>query len=118
MRERAILIICTAIALLACALSTVFVGPLRFGFFVLVFGIVILLTLLCIRINRVIGFLLALVQLPLLAGFAYQYFHWGVGIASLAPTLAFLASFLLLFWLIFVGELLFVIALLLDASMH
>jgi hypothetical protein len=117
LRERAILIVCTSVALLACALSTVFVGPLRFGFFVLVFGIDIIFTLICIRINRVIGFLLALVQLPLLAGFAYQYYHWGVGIASITPVLAFLAGFLWFFWLLFASEMLLLIVFLLDELM-
>lgn len=117
LREWAIWIICAAVALLACALSTVFVGPLRFGFFALIFGLDIIFTFLGIAVRRVIGSLLALVQLPLLVGFGYQYFHWGAGIASLAPALAFLAGFLWLFWLLFVGELLFLIVLLLDASM-
>jgi Caspase domain len=118
LRDRAILIICAAVALLACALSTVFVGPLRFGFFALIFGLGIIFTFIGIAVHRVIGSLLALVQLSLLVGFAYQYFHWGVGITSIAPVLAFLAGFLWLFWLLFVGELLLLIVFLLDASMH
>jgi Caspase domain len=118
LREWAIWIICAAVALFACAFSTVFVGPLRFGFFALIFGLDIIFTLIVIGVNRVIGLLLALVQLPLLAGFAYQYFHWGVGIAPLAPALTFLAGFLWLFWLLFVGELLFLIMLLLEIAMH
>jgi hypothetical protein len=118
LREWAIWIICAAVALFACAFSTVFVGPLRFGFFALIFGLDIIFTLIVIGVNRVIGLLLALVQLPLLAGFAYQYFHWGVGIAPLAPALTFLAGFLWLFWLLFVGELLLLVVFLLDASMR
>jgi hypothetical protein len=118
LREWAKPIICAAVALLACAISTVFVGPLRFGFFVLIFGLEIIFTLTVISVKRVIGLLLALVQFPLLAGFAYQYFHWGVGIIPLAPTLTFLAGFLWLFWLLFVGELLFLIVLLLEIAMH
>ena len=111
-------IICAAVALFACAFSTVFVGPLRFGFFALIFGLDIIFTVIGIAVHRVIGSLLALVQLLLLVGFAYQYFHWGVGIASLAPVLAFLAGFLWLFWLLFVGELLLLVVFLLDASMR
>ncbi len=118
LREWTVPIICAAVALLACAFSTVFVGPLRFGFFALIFGLDIIFTFVGIAVLRVIGLLLALVQLSLLVGFAYQYFHWGIGIALLAPVLTFLAGFLWLFWLLFVGELLFVIALLLDATMR
>jgi len=116
-KGRAIPLICAAFALLACSLSTVFVEPLRIGFFALVFGMDIIFTLTCIRVNRVIGLLLALVQLPLLAGFAYQYFHWGVGIASITPVLAFMAGFLWLFWLLFACEMLLMILILLDELM-
>jgi hypothetical protein len=116
LREWAIPIIC-AVALLACAFIIVFIEPLRFGFFALIFGLDIIFIFWGIAVNRVIGSLLALVQLPLLIEFGYQHFHWGVGIASLAPALAFLAGFLWLFWLIFVGELLFWIVILLNDFM-
>jgi hypothetical protein len=62
--------------------------------------------------------LLALVQLPLLAGFTYQYFHWGVGVTPVAGVLAFLAGFLWLFWLLFGGEMVLLIVFSLEASMH
>ncbi len=114
LREWAKWIICATIALLVCVFSIVFVEPLRIGFFALIFGLDIIFTFLGIAIFRIIGSLLALVQLPLLVGFCYQYFHWGAGISSLAPALAFLAGFLWLFWLIFVGELLILIVILLN----
>lgn len=117
LREWSKPLICAAVAVLACGLSTVFVGPLRLGFFALIFGLDIIFTLIGIGVQRVIGSLLALVQLLLLVGFAYQYFHWGAGIASITPVLAFMAGFLWLFWLIFVGELLFLIVILLNELM-
>ena len=113
-RRLSIPLICAAVLVLACGLSTVFVEPLRLGFFTLIFGLDIILAITGIGIHRVMGTLLALVQLPLLAGFAYQYFHWGVGIA----VLAFLAGFLWLFWVLFVGEVLLLIVFSLNASMR
>jgi hypothetical protein len=118
LREWAILLICAVVVLLACGLGIVFVEPLRFGFFALIFVLGIIFTFIAIAVHRVIGALLALIQLPLLVGFAYQYFHWGAGIASIAPVLAFLAGFLWLFWLLFAGEVLLLIVFLLDASMR
>jgi hypothetical protein len=117
-RRLALPLACAAITLLVCGLSTIFVEPLRLGFFALIFGMDIILTITSIGVHRVIGTLLVLVQLPLLAGFAYQYFHWGTGIAPVAAILAFLAGFVWLFWVLFVGEMVLLIVFLLDASMH
>ena len=113
-RSFAIPLIVAVAALLACGLSTIFVEPLRLGFFALIFGLDIILAITGIGLHRAIGTVLALVQLPLLAGFAYQYFQWGAGIA----VLAFLASFLWLFWVLFVGEVLLLIVFSLNASMR
>jgi caspase domain-containing protein len=117
-RGFAIPLIVAAAALLACGLSTIFVEPLRLGFFALIFGLAIILAITGIGVHRVIGTVLAFLQLPLLAGFAYQYFHWGVGIAPVASVLVFLAGFLWLFWLLFGGEILLLIVFSLEASMH
>jgi hypothetical protein len=117
-RGFAIPLIVAAAALLACGLSTIFVEPLRLGFFALIFGLAIILAITGIGVHRVIGTVLAFLQLPLLAGFAYQYFHWGVGIAPVASVLVFLAGFLWLFWLLFAGEILLLIVFSLEASMH
>jgi len=113
-RSFAIPLIVAAAALLACGLSTIFVEPLRLGFLALIFGLDIILAITGIGLHRAIGTVLALVQLPLLAGFAYQYFQWGAGIT----VLAFLAGFLWLFWVLFVGEVLLLIVFSLNASMR
>lgn len=117
-RRLAIPLIVAAVALLGCGLSTLFVEPLRLGFFALIFGLDIILAITGIGVHRVIGSVLALVQLPLLAGFTYQYFHWGMGVAPVAGVLAFLAGFLWLFWLLFGGEIALLIVFSLEASMH
>ncbi|MHB8598588.1 MAG: caspase family protein [Ktedonobacteraceae bacterium] len=117
-RRLALPLIIAAAALLVCGLSTIFVEPLRLGFFALIFGLDIILAITAIGIHRVFGTMLALVQLPLLAGFAYQYFHWGVGIVPVASVLAFLAGFLWLFWLLLGGETLLLLVFSLEASMH
>jgi hypothetical protein len=117
-RKLALPLAVAAAALLACGLSTIFVEPLRLGFFALIFGLDIILAITGIGIHRLIGTLLAVVQLPLLAGFAYLYFHWGTGIVPVASVLAFLAGFIWLFWLLFAGEIVLLTVFVLDASMH
>lgn len=117
-RSLAIPLIVAAATLLACGLSTIFIEPLRLGFFALIFGLDIIFAITGIGFHRVIGTALALVQVPLLAGFAYQYFHWGVGVVPVASALAFLAGFLWLFWLLLAGEILLLIVFSLEGSMH
>ena len=106
------------VALLACGLTTIFVEPMRLGFFALIVGLDIILAIIVIGIHRIIGIVLALIQVPLLAGFIYQYFHWGAGITSVAAVLSFLAGFIWLFWLLFVGEALLLTVFFLEASMR
>lgn len=117
-RRWAIPIISAAVALFACGLSTVFVEPLRLGFLAIVFGLGIILAFTSIGVHRVIGAILAPLQLVLLAGFAYQNFHWGAGIAPVAVILAFLAGFAWLLWLLLGIEIILVIGFMLLSMMR
>jgi caspase domain-containing protein len=104
LRGLAIPIICAVVGLLLCALSTVFVEPIRLGFLAVVFGLSIVLAISSFGVHRLLGTILVPVQLALLAGFAYQYFHWGAGIAPVSAVLVFLAGFVWLFWLLLCTE--------------
>lgn len=118
LRGLAIPIIGVVLGLFACGLTTIFVEPLRLGFLVIVFGLGIILAITSFGVHRVVGAILAPVQLVLLAGFAYQYFHWGAGITSVAALLAFLAGFVWLFWLLLVVEILLIVIFVLLAQMR
>jgi hypothetical protein len=118
LRGLAIPIVCAVVGLLLCGLTTTFIEPLRLGFLAIVFGLGIILAITSFGVHRLIGAILAPVQLALLAGFAYQYFHWGVGIAPAAVVLAFLAGFVWLFWLLLSVEIVLVVVFVLLSLMR
>lgn len=103
-RKLAVPVIISIGALTACSVLTVFVEPLRTGFFGLIFGLGIIFALSSFALGsfipagRVVAAILAPVQLILLVGFAYDHFHWGASVSALAPTFAFIAGFEWLFW--------------------
>ncbi len=106
LRKLAIPVIIAIAALLACGLLTTFVEPLQTGFFGLVFALGILLALCSFRVGRVVGAILAPVQLLLLIGFAYDHFHWGSSISALTVPFTFIAGLEWLVWTLIIIELL------------
>lgn len=105
LKRLAIPVLITMAVLLTCGLSIKLVQPLQQGVLYLVFGLGIMLALASFGIHRVVGFLLAPVQLVLLVGFANHYFQWG----SSVPVLNFLGDLAWLFWVLFVIEMIFVV---------
>lgn len=111
-------IIIAMFVLFACAISTIFVEPLRLGFLALIFGLSLGLSLASLFVSRIAGAILLPVQLLLASGFAYAQFHWGANVGALTGVLGFLAGLQWLFWLILGLEVVFSLIMAVDASLR
>ncbi len=116
-KSRPIPIVLIVLSLLACVLSPIIVTPLRSVLFGTIFVLGLIFSLGGFLFGRVFGVFLAIIQLSLLAGFTYKYFHWGSSMQLLSTPLGFVAGLEWIFWLLFACEMLIVVLLTLNAMM-